>query len=84
MSRVEKLKRRLEKVPKDFTYEEAKRLLRHYGFVEDNKGMTSGSRVIFIRKLDGKRIMLHKPHPGNIMKHYAVKKLKEFLSKVGD
>lgn len=84
MSRVEKLKRRLEKEPKDFTYEEARKLLKHYGFVEDNKGKTSGSRVIFFRKMDGKKIMLHKPHPENTMKHYAVKQLKGFLNRVGE
>lgn len=43
-----------------------------------NKGKTSGSRVIF--KNEGlKPIMLHKPHPGNIIKSYALKQVYEYL-----
>ena len=50
MSRIEKDIERLKSKPKDFTYEELKRILNHFGFIEDNKGKTSGSRVVFINK----------------------------------
>lgn len=54
------------------------------GFQENNKGRTSGSRVKFYRSSDQKMISLHKPHPGEIMKQYAVKLLVEFLKDLGE
>ena len=47
MSRLEKALQRLKSIPKDYTYSEAKYLLGQLGFIEDNKGKTSGSRVMF-------------------------------------
>lgn len=82
MSKIEKLMYRLSNIPSDFTYEEGKRILNYFGFVEDNKGKTSGSRVIFYRMSDHKKYMLHKPHPGNIMKKYAVKQLNDFIKEL--
>lgn len=42
----------------------------------------SGSRLIF--KNGNKRpIMLHKPHPGNIVKEYAMKQVFEDLKEAG-
>ena len=79
MSQIEKAIQRIKSNPKDYTYDEAKSLLEHFGFIEDNKGKTSGSRVKYQRKTDKKLIMLHKPHPGSIMKTYNVKELKSFL-----
>lgn len=79
MSRVEKLVERLKTKPKDLTYDETKKILNSLGFFEYNKGRTSGSRVEF--KKDNKKIQIHKPHPGNILKLYQVNiilsKLKE-------
>ncbi len=72
MSQVEKLKIRLKSCPKYFTYEELRFLLIHLGFVEFNKGKTSGSRVQFVTN-DGKKLELHKPHPNNIIKEYKLK-----------
>lgn len=71
MSKLEKEIERLKSKPKDFTYDEAKRVLNNFGFIENNKGKTSGSRVKFI---DGQNriIELHKPHPKNILKSYQV------------
>ena len=71
MSKKEKLIARILTLPKDFTYEEMKTLLRYLGFEEDNKGATSGSRVQFIK--DEHTILLHKPHPSNQLKPYQVK-----------
>ena len=82
MGRVEKAKWRLRKVPKDYTFHEAKSLLINLGFEEYNKGKTSGSRVIFIKA--NKKILLHTPHPGDEMKLYAVRQLKEYLERIGE
>ena len=46
--------------------------MNYYGFEEDSKGKTSGSRVIFFRQRDNRKLMLHKPHPGNELFHQAV------------
>ncbi|MBQ9814326.1 MAG: type II toxin-antitoxin system HicA family toxin [Lachnospiraceae bacterium] len=73
---------RLKKLPKDYTFSEARSLLRSLGYIEDDKGSTSGSRVCFHSEKG--RINLHKPHPADIMKGYMVKQLKEFLEEKGD
>jgi predicted RNA binding protein YcfA (HicA-like mRNA interferase family) len=84
MSKLEKAKNRILQNPKDYTYTEAKNLLSQLGFLEFNKGKTSGSRVKFYREADKKVILLHKPHPGDIMKPGAVKDLVSFLSDLGE
>lgn len=84
MSKFEKAKERIVSKPKDYTYTEAKALLSQLGFVEYNKGKTSGSRVKFYREKDQKIVLLHKPHPGDVMKSGAVKDLAEFLFNLGE
>lgn len=79
MSQKNKLIERLLTVPKDFTYNEAKTLLFSLGYEEDTKGKSSGSRVAFIHSETKVIFQLHKPHPGNTMKVYAVKLLRDFL-----
>lgn len=80
MRKLEKEINRLKSNPKDFTYVEAKNILNNLGFLENNKGRTSGSRVEF--RKDNKKIQIHKPHPENILKPYQIKiilsKLKEW------
>ena len=71
MSRLEKEIERLKSKPKDYTYDEAKSLLYKLGFIENNKGRTSGSRVEFKDKF-GRKIILHKPHPKNTLRMYSV------------
>ena len=83
MSRIEKLINRLKQRPKDFTYGEAKTLLENLGFYEYNKGKTSGSRTEFRNDKLNEKIELHKPHPGNILKPYAVKNLLNKLYAIG-
>ena len=82
MSKIDKLINRLKQKPKDFTYDEAKKLLENFGFYEENKGKTSGSRVSFINDKLNEKIELHKPHPSNILKSYQIniiiKDLKEW------
>ena len=84
MSKYEKAKERILLRPKDYTYTEAKYLLSQMGFVEYNKGKTSGSRVKFYREMDDRVILLHKPHPSDVMKTGAVKDLVEYLVKLGE
>lgn len=84
MSKFEKMKYRIRLLPKDYTYSEAKALLSQLGFTEYNKGKTSGSRVKFYRDSDKRIIMLHKPHPGDVMKVGAVRDLVRFLESIGE
>lgn len=82
MGTKEKLIIRFSTLPNDFTWEELSRLLIALGYVPGNKGTTSGSRVIF--KGEGNRpIMLHKPHPENIIKGYVMKQVYEYLKNEG-
>ena len=69
-------------MPSDYTYDEARYLLSNMGFSEYTKGKTSGSRVVFIRNND--KILLHKPHPGNVMRQYAVRQLVKELEELGE
>lgn len=82
MSSKDKLIARFLTIPSDFTFDELERLLAIFGYEKSNKGKTSGSRVIFKDK-DGHPIMLHKPHPGNIVKQYAVQQVLEELQSKG-
>jgi hypothetical protein len=83
MSKKDKLLKRLEAKPTDFTYHELKTLLKYLGFVESNQGKTSGSGVTFWAESLNQVIMLHKPHPGNILKEYQIKQVITALKKVG-
>ena len=82
MSSKEKLVARFLTLPSDFTFDELERLLAIYGYEKSNKGKTSGSRIVFKDK-EGHPIMLHKPHPGNIFKQYAVRQVLEELQSKG-
>ncbi len=84
MGRLEKAKERLKAIPKDYTYSEVRTLLRHIGIEEFNKGKTSGSRVKFYRKKDGLIIMLHKPHPGDVMSVASTRDVYEQLHRIGE
>ena len=69
MSSFEKLQIRFLSNPKDFSYDELKRLLSGFGYKEQQR---SGSRVVFKNERLHHSIKLHKPHPGNILKRYQV------------
>lgn len=79
MSRIEKEIDTLKSKPKNFTYDEMKKILNNLGFSENNKGKTSGSRVIFKNDKLNKKIELHKPHPKNILKSYQIKQILDLL-----
>jgi len=78
MGTKEKLIERFRNIPSDFTFDELERLLKILGYERGNKGRTSRSRVVF-KDANGSPIMLHRPHPGNIVKQYALKQVFEEL-----
>ena len=82
MGTKEKLRERFKKMPSDFTFDEMQRLLEGFGYEKSNKGKTSGSRIIY-KNGDKRPIMLHKPHPGNIVKEYAMKQVLDDLKEAG-
>ena len=82
--KFEKLIRELEKIPTDYTFAKAERLLVKLGYSKHNKGRTSGSRVLFMRSSDGRKIFLHKPHPDDQMVISATRELYKALKEYGD
>lgn len=80
MSTKDKLRKRFVSLPKDFTFDEIVTLLEGFGYVMENKGMTSGSRVRF-RKQAGVYIDIHRPHPGNVMKSWMMREIYDHLKK---
>ena len=73
MSKSEKLLKRLQSNPKDFTFGELETLLTGLGFQLSNAGGTSGSAVRFINRETGQIIRLHKPHPSPLIQRYLIK-----------
>ncbi len=71
MSKKDKLKRKLLS-GSDFTWQELVTLLKFLGF-EVMQG--SGSRVKFDDGIADHMINLHRPHPGNNLKRYAIKQI---------
>lgn len=71
MAKIDKLIEKLLSGPKDFTWEELIKILAHFGYTELKKGKTGGSRRKFADQ-NKNVISLHKPHPGNILKHYQI------------
>ncbi|MBQ9417267.1 MAG: type II toxin-antitoxin system HicA family toxin [Bacteroidales bacterium] len=82
MSSKDKLIERFRKLPADFTFDEMRRMLQGMGYEECQKGLTSGSRVMF-KNSEHRPIMLHRPHPGNVVKRYAMKQVLDELIEVG-
>ena len=79
MSRFEKLLQRFQSKPRDFTYDELKRLLKDLGYSELEVGKISGSRVAFYNDASKHIIRLHKPHPSREMKKYQIENVLEEL-----
>ena len=71
MSQHDKLLERLLSRPKEFTWEELKRLLGGFGYEEISSGKAGGSRRRFVHE-ERDPIILHKPHPGNELRRYQV------------
>lgn len=83
MSKLEKLLEKLLRRPKSFKFTELKNLLIALGYREFNKGKTSGSRVAFYNEKTMHIIRLHKPHPGNELKKYAIDQICDELEGQG-
>ncbi len=84
MSKKEKLLIRVLSIPADLTYDGLKSFLNGFGFIECNKGRTSGSRVGFYREENTTVIFLHKPHPENIVGKSTIRAIIEKLKEYGD
>jgi hypothetical protein len=82
MSRQEKLITRLLSAPKDFTWEELIKVLALFGYEEVKGGKTGGSRRRFVDE-EKNVITLHKPHPANIVKSYAIRDIITHLKAEG-
>ena len=82
MSSYEKLLKRFLRLPTDFTWDELNRLLNKYGYYQNNKGRTSGSRVVFEKEGSDISLDLHKPHPKNVLKPYQMEDVLEFLKRI--
>lgn len=81
MSKAEKLLKRFLSKPKDFTFDELRRLLKSLGYEEAKTGRTSGSRVAFINHQTKSIIRIHRPHPSPELKPYQLNEVKEALQK---
>jgi hypothetical protein len=57
--------------------------MNHFGYVESNKGATSGSRVKFYHPDTRAIFQTHKPHPGDVMVKAAVESAVAFLKEHG-
>jgi hypothetical protein len=79
MSTKEKLVKRFTGLPKDFTWDELVRLFATFDFLLEQKGKTSGSRLLFFNEEKNLSYMAHKPHPSNIIKMYVMKQVFELL-----
>jgi hypothetical protein len=81
MSKTEKLLHRFLSKPKDFTFDEFRKLLKGFGYEEAKTGKTSGSRVAFINHETKNIIRMHRPHPTPELKRYQLDDAEEALRK---
>ena len=78
MSKKEKLISKLLQRPKDYTWNELSSLLKSFGYKEVKTGKSGGSRKKFVHNIAA-TISLHKPHPQNTLKRYAIDQIIEVL-----
>ena len=81
MGRHEKLKDRFKELPANFTWDELCRLMKGCGFDQISG---AGSRYKFYHPATGVVVALHKPHPGNLIKKYAMKQVLSCLKECGE
>ena len=82
MSKKNKVVDRFLTLPKDFTWNELIQVLTLFGYEELKTGKTGGSRRKF-KGEDNSLISLHEPHPGKIVKIYALKDVLTTLKEKG-
>lgn len=81
MSQLHKLKQEFKACSGAYPYKDAKRLLLGLGFEETSTG--GGSRRRFVHVVTKRIIRLHEPHPGNEIKAYAVRDIRDALELMG-
>jgi hypothetical protein len=79
MSKLEKLVEKLKSKPKDFSWDEMVKVLKHYGYEQTPQGKTGGSRRKFINE-NKQIISLHEPHPQKVLKGYQLDLIIEHLN----
>ena len=81
MSRIDTLISKLcqKPTPADFRYSDLKKIMSSFGYVELQKGATSGSRVRFYNSSTEDSLLLHKPHPGDVMVKGSVESVVKHL-----
>ena len=80
MTQKDKLIGRIRQLPNDFKFSELETLLSLLGFVTDNKGKTSGSRIRFYHPEKKLQYLAHRPHPTNVIKPKALKDILDYLT----
>lgn len=83
MSKKNKRLERFLLIPSDYRLEELIVFLKDYEYIVENRGKTSGSAICFYNEKTKKKIMIHRPHPGNIIKKYCIRIIKEHLEQEG-
>lgn len=81
MTRLDSLKAQFRGCTGPFLYRDLQRLLVGLGFQETQTG--GGSRRRFVHAVTGQIIRLHEPHPGNEVKAYMVRQVKQNLLDMG-
>jgi len=82
VGRKEKLKAKLDTLPKNFTWDELVTLMRQYGFRLLNAKRGSGRRF-YNEKLE-RIVIFHEPHPENTLKRYVLEEVKQLLEEIED
>lgn len=80
MGRKEKLRSRLDSLPKDFTWDELVSLMGLHGFKVLNG--KRGSKRKFYNKEENRLVAFHEPHPSNIVKKYVLVEAKSLLDEM--
>jgi len=80
VSKIEKLIERFKNKPKDFSYDELRKLLSSFDYLEDTSGKSS---VTWVHAKTKHIIRLQKPHPGKILKAYQMNQILQELVKEG-
>ncbi len=81
VTRQQKLLQRLQQMSGDLTWDEAVKIMRHHGFALH---AGAGSSRRFGHARTGVKVLVHEPHPGNIVKRYAQEDLLEGLRAAGE
>ena len=79
MDKFDRIVRKIITGSGTLTYNELAFILKRLNYRQIKSGKTSGSRVAFYNESLNDIIRLHKPHPGNELKHYQIKLIRSHL-----